>query len=152
MDAVTSHPRFPASPAGNPPAQAPTEPSSRLVPDWPKAVARPMKAPDPTSAFQAEEAPSSAVGVLQWTSGLLVDGGNGPGSWEFIELVGWAVGDMSGVASGIGGQSSDAKDLAQAVSGTLGHHVSIEPSTWMFTREGDVTWWTAPLFVVQRTD
>jgi hypothetical protein len=111
-----------------------------------------MEAPDPTSAFQADNAPSSAVGVLQWTSALLVDGGNGPGSWEFIELGGWAIGDMSGVASGIGGQSSDAKDLGQAVSGTLGHHVSIEPSTWMFTREGDVTWWTAPLFVVQRTD
>lgn len=152
MDAVTAHPRFPASPAGNPRAQAPTEPGSRLVPDWPTAVARPMETPDPSSAFEAETAPSSAVGVLQWTSGLLVDGGNGPGSWEFIELVGWAVGDMSGVVSGIGGQSSDVKDLEQAVSGTLGHHVSIEPSTWMFTRKGDVTWWTAPLLVILRAD
>ena len=59
---------------------------------------------------------------------------------------------MSRVVSGIGDQSSDAKDLEQAVSAALGHPLSLEPSTWMFTCEGETAWWTAPLLVVQRTD
>lgn len=129
----------------------PAETGVPLVPDWPTAVPRPTHPPNPDLGFESEGAPRSAVGVLQWTSGLLVDGGSGSGCWDFINLDGWASGDMSGVIAGFGDRSSDAGNLARAVGNELGHQVSFTPSTWVFSREEGRSRWTAPLFVVHRS-
>ena len=128
----------------------PTESGAELVGDWPMAAARPATAPDPNEGFEAEDAPPSAIGVLQWTSALLVDGGRGPGSWDFIDLQGWATGDVSGVVPGLGSRGTTAADLELAVGDAVGHPVTFVPSTWVFSREDSTAWWTAPLFVVHR--
>jgi hypothetical protein len=114
------------------------------------AAARPATAPDPDEGFEAEEAPRSAIGVLQWTSALLIDGGHGPGSRDFVDLHGWATGDMSGVISGLGSRGTTAADVELAVGDAVGHPVTLAPSTWVFSREDSTSWWTAPLFVVHR--
>lgn len=92
------------------------------------------------------------LGVLQWTSGLLVDGGSGPGGWDYIDLDGWATGDMSGVIDGLGDRNTKRGDLERAVGDELGHPVSLTPHTWVFSREDSNSWWTAPLLVVHRSE
>lgn len=132
--------------------EAPTQSGAQLARDWPEAVTRPSALPDPDASFDVEGAPSSVVGVLQWTSELLVDGGRGPGSWDYIDVPGWATGDMSGVVSNLGTQDSDPGDLERAVCDALGRTVTFTPGTWLFSRQDSKTWWTSPLFVVHRRD
>lgn len=135
-------------PKGNLSAEA----AAQFVPDWPKAALRPASPPNPDMGFEAEDAPRSAVGVLQWTSGLLVDGGSGPGGWDYIDLDGWATGDMSGVIDGLGDRNTKRGDLERAVGDELGHPVSLTPHTWVFSRADSNSWWTAPLLVVHRSE
>lgn len=130
----------------------PAENRGALVPDWPRAAVRPSAPTSLGSGFEAEGAPPSAVGVMQWTSKVLIDGGNGVGSWDFIDLHGWSTGDMSGVITGLGDQNTDAGGLEQAVGVRLGHPISFTPSTWVFSRQDSSGRWTAPLLVVHRSD
>jgi hypothetical protein len=130
----------------------PAENGGPLVPDWPRAAVRPSAQTSPDLGFEAEGAPPSAVGVLQWTSGVLIDGGNGVGGWDFINLHGWSTGDMSGVITGLGDQNTGTGDLEHAVGERLGHPVSFAPSTWVFSRQDSSSWWTVPLLVVHRSD
>jgi hypothetical protein len=135
-----------------PQRESPTETGVQLVPDWPRAVARPVVVPDPDAGFEAEAAAAAAVGVLQWTSALLVDGGHGPGGWDFVDLVGWATGDMSGVIPGMGNQNSEIAELAEAVGDALGHPVTLTADSWTFSPENKKGWWAAPLLVVYRKE
>lgn len=125
----------------------PRESGAPLVPDRPKAAPRPTVAPDPSDGFEADDAPC-AVGVLQWTSALLVNGGLGPGSWDFIDLVGWDTADMSTVISELGSSETGAAELTLGVGNALRCRASLTPGTWVFSRADCTTWWTAPLFVV----
>jgi hypothetical protein len=109
-------------------------------------------APDPDAGFEAEGAPTSVAGVLQWTSELLVDGGHGPGGWDFVDLAGWATGDMSGVISGMGSLDTEIAELEDAVADALGHPVRVTPSSWIFSPHDDKAWWAAPLLVVHRSE
>lgn len=133
-----------------PEREPPATTGVQLAPDWPRAVARPAVAPDPDAGFEAEGAPATAVGVLQWTSELLVDGGRGPGGWDFVDLAGWATGDMSGVISGMGSLNTEMADLEDAVGQALGQPVQLTPSSWTFSPNDNKAWWAAPLLVVHR--
>ncbi len=120
------------------------------VPDWPVAVEQPDVAPDPDGGFAPESAESTVVGVLQWASSVLVDGGRGEGSWDYVGLQGWESGDMSEVVPGVGGRDTTPSGLEDATSGELGFGVRLVPNTWAFARQDSRDWWTAPLFVVHR--
>lgn len=128
----------------------PTQSGTEFVPDWPVAVAQPEVAPDPDRGFEGESGPPTVIGVLQWTSGVLVDAGRGQGSWDFIDLNGWVNGDMSRVVPGIGHLDTTAADLQNAVEAELDCTVSLPPNTWAFARQDSRAWWTAPLLVVHR--
>ena len=121
-----------------------------FVPDWPQAANRPDLPPDPDAGFEAEDAPPSVVAVLQWTSGLLVDGGRGTGSWDLVGLASWAAGEMSDAVSDIGELGTGRAELERAVAHELGHRVSLAPDSWAFSRQDETGWWTAPLFVVHQ--
>jgi hypothetical protein len=123
-----------------------------FVPDWPKAAIRPGSPPDPETGFEAGGAPPSAVALLQWTSGVLVDGVRGPGSWDLISLDGWAAGDLSDAITGLGDLDTERDELRRTVGAELGHGVSLAPDTWVFAREDGKSWWMAPLLVVHRSD
>jgi hypothetical protein len=101
--------------------------------------------PDLNADFESE----GAVGVLQWTSALLVDGGAGPGGWDYNDLDAWVIGDMSRAIDGVGDLHTPQAELATAISSALGHPVSLTQATWVFSREDSRTSWTAPLFVVR---
>lgn len=124
--------------------------TGQLVPDWPVAAPRPAMAPDRDSGFDTADAPPSAVGVLQWTSGLLIDGGTGDGGWDFIDLAGWDAGDMSEVISDLGVRETELVELTNAVGDALGYPVNLVADTWAFSPNKSKHSWTAPLFVVHR--
>lgn len=90
--------------------------------------------------------------MLQWTSELLVDRGRGPGGWGFVDLAGWANGDMSGAIPGMGSLDTETAELEHAVGDALGHPVSFTLSTWTFSPDDNKAWWAAPLLVVNRRD
>ena len=121
-----------------------------FVPDWPVAAERAEVAPDPDSGFAPESAEPTVVGVLQWASSVLVDGGRGKGSWDYVDLQGWETGDMSEVVPGVGKRDATAAELEIATSAELGYGVRLVPDTWAFSRQDSRDWWTAPLFVVHR--
>lgn len=131
---------------------APHESVVGPVADWPDAVARPAICPDPDAAFEAEGAERSAVGVLQWTSALLVDGGRGPGCWDFVDLRDWATGEISHVVSELGSRETQAFELALAVGDVLDRAIRLAPSTWVFSPDDGFHRWIAPLFVVHATE
>ena len=82
-----------------PQREPPTETGVQLVPDWPRAVTRPVVVPDPDAGFEAEGAAAAAVGVLQWTSALLVDGGHGYGVGFVDEVQGGPIYLVSGTSA-----------------------------------------------------
>ena len=119
-----------------------------VVPDWPSAAVATPNEPHRNDDFCADDASSETIGVLQWTPGLLIDGGGGRGSWDYTELQTWIDGEMADSLVGIGDWDSSAAELEAQLGTMLKRGVRLTPGQWTFTPESDNEEWTAPLFVV----